>query len=215
MGLEHSFTNYVKEKFYNELFEALQDFITNHIDNLELRLNLVEEIDEAELSDIDIKQIYIADSPGTITSFDILLEAYIEVSDENKRLVDERETGYQWFILECSSDMENSFRDLLIQHIDIYNQRKDRSKVKGELSEYFVPIINKEQLEYVAIDFLKQYYPESLVTPTPIDPELLAGKMNLMVYKKRITKENTIFGQIYFKDTVATLVYRPVDGSLM
>lgn len=32
MGLEHSFINYVEVKFYNELFDALQDFISNHSD---------------------------------------------------------------------------------------------------------------------------------------------------------------------------------------
>ncbi|GEN58042.1 hypothetical protein GCM10012290_26000 [Halolactibacillus alkaliphilus] len=57
IGLEHSFTNYVKEKYCNELFEALQDFIIDQLDNLELRLNVVEEIDEINLSDIEIKQI--------------------------------------------------------------------------------------------------------------------------------------------------------------
>src|SRR5690625_5484456 len=95
MGLEHSFTNYVKEKYYNELFEALQDFITDQVENLELRLNVVEEIDEVNLSDIEIKQIYIEDLPGTKIDFDILLEAHIEVSDINKRLVDEQEICYQ------------------------------------------------------------------------------------------------------------------------
>lgn len=85
MGLEYSFINYVKGKFYNELFEPLQDFITDQIDNLDLRLNLVKEIDEIELSDIDIKQIYIEDLPVTMISFDVLVEAQIEVSDTNKR----------------------------------------------------------------------------------------------------------------------------------
>lgn len=54
MGLEHSFTNYVKEKYYNELFEALQDFITDQVENLELRLNVVEEIDEVNLDKVHI-----------------------------------------------------------------------------------------------------------------------------------------------------------------
>ncbi|WP_342500019.1 hypothetical protein MHI08_03920 [Bacillus sp. FSL M7-0791] len=104
MGLEHSFINYVEVEFYNELFDALQDFISNHSDRLNIRLNIVEEIVEIELSDIVI--------PGSITAFDMLIETYIEVSDTNKRIVDERKIGEQWFILECLTDMESNFKNL-------------------------------------------------------------------------------------------------------
>lgn len=104
MGLEHSFINYVEVEFYNELFDALQDFISNHSDRLNIRLNIVEEIVEIELSDIVI--------PGSIIAFDVLIETYIEVSDTNKRIVDERKIGEQWFILECLTDMESNFKNL-------------------------------------------------------------------------------------------------------
>lgn len=43
-----------KDKLVNKLFETLQGFITNQINNLELRLNVVKEIYKAGLSDIDI-----------------------------------------------------------------------------------------------------------------------------------------------------------------
>ena len=79
MGNVHSFINYVEVKFYNELFDALQDFISNHSDILDIRLNIVEEIDEVELSDIVFKQVYVEDLPGSIIAFDVLIEAYIEV----------------------------------------------------------------------------------------------------------------------------------------
>src|SRR5690625_979554 len=201
MGLEHSFINYVEMKFYNELFDALQDFISNYSDKLDIRLNLVEEIDEIELSDIVIKNVYVEDLPGSFIAFDVLIEAYIEVSDTNKRVVDEREIGEQWFILECLTNMESNFQKFKIKQIEVYNQKKNRSKVNNKLSEYFVPIIKKEEFEKVAEIFLKEYYPESLITPTPIDPILLATKMNLKVLNRTITKDGSVFGQIYFKDT--------------
>lgn len=214
MGLEHSFTNYVKEKYYNELFEALQDFITDQVENLELRLNVVEEIDEVNLSDIEIKQIYIEDLPGTKIDFDILLEAHIEVSDINKRLVDEQEICYQWFHYECTINLDTHFKNFVIKHIDIYNQRKNRKKIKNGLSEYFVPIIYKEDLDNVATNFLKEHYPEALITPIKIDPELLASQMGLTVHMTRISKDNSIFGQIYFKDTVSTFYDETHDKTI-
>ncbi|MGM8363998.1 ImmA/IrrE family metallo-endopeptidase [Virgibacillus sp. W0181] len=206
MGIEHSFNNYVEVKFYNELFDALQDFISNHSDKLDIRLSIVEEIDEIELSDIVIKKVYVEDLPGSIIAFDVLIEAYIEVSDTNKRIVDEREIGEQWFILECLTNMESNFQQFKIKQIEVYNQSRNRSKVNNKLSEYFVPIIKKEEFEKVAENFLKEYYPESLITPTPIDPILLATKMNLKVFSRTITKDGSVFGQIYFKDT-NTLFY--------
>lgn len=144
MGLEHSFTNYVKEKYYNELFEALQDFITDQVENLELRLNVVEEIDEVNLSDIEIKQIYIEDLPGTKIDFDILLEAHIEVSDINKRLVDDQEIAYQWFHYECTINLDTHFKNFVIKHIDIYNQGKNRKKSKMDYLNISYPLFIKK-----------------------------------------------------------------------
>src|SRR5699024_4920603 len=115
---------------------------------------------------------FVEDLSGSIIAIDVSLEAYIEVSDTNKRIVDEREIREQFFILECLTDIESNFQKFKIKQIKVYNQRKKNTKVNNKLSEYIIPINKKEDFEKVAEDFLKEYYSESLITTMPIDPIL-------------------------------------------
>ena len=63
-------------------------------------------------------------------------------------------------------------------------------------------------MEEVALEFLKQHYPEALKKPIAIEPVLLAEKMGLSVELRDITDDFSIFGQIYFHDTEADF-YNP------
>ena len=71
------------------------------------------------------------------------------------------------------------------------------------LSHALVPIIYKEDLEAVAHDFLNRYCPEALKKPMPLDSTELVKKMGLTVEVRDITKDLSIFGQVYFHDTEA------------
>src|SRR5690625_5705455 len=103
---------------------------------------------------------------------------------------------------------KTNYKKYIIKQKNINNQKKKQKKIQNGLSEYFVPIIYKEDLDNVATNFLKEHYPEALITPIKIDPELLASQMGLTVHMTRISKDNSIFGQIYFKDTVSTFYDR-------
>ena len=60
-------------------------------------------------------------------------------------------------------------------------------------------------LEAVATDFLRRHYPEALKTPMAVEPQQLAKNMGLNVIVKNITKDFSVFGQIYFHDCEAEL----------
>ncbi|MCL4622001.1 hypothetical protein P6Z22_11350 [Enterococcus faecium] len=55
---------------------------------------------------------------------------------------------------------------------------------------------------------LNLYFPDSLIVPQMIDPRLIAEKMGLTIVYKEITEDMSVFGQIFFHDTV-------VDGELI
>ena len=52
MAQKHSFTEYVAKQFYNELFSAIEKYLEDNSDTLELRLRKVRNIASLELSDI-------------------------------------------------------------------------------------------------------------------------------------------------------------------
>lgn len=196
MANNRSFKDYVADRFYNDLFSAIQSYTTDSYNGLDLRLYKVRAIGGIEVSEIEVKFVSVNDLPDMKIGFDVVIEAELEVREIDHHY-DESENCRQWFMLECSGDLDCNLDDFAISNINEYSNKNKQSK---PMSDSLVPIIYKEKLEDVAMDFLSRHYPEALKTPMPIEPKILAGKMELKVKVRDITKEFSIFGQIYFDD---------------
>ncbi|MCM3761062.1 helix-turn-helix domain-containing protein [Alkalihalobacillus oceani] len=199
MAGNRSFKEYVKSRFYNELYLATEDFVEDNIDNLDLRLRNVHRVGEVSLADMEIKFVSINDLPGMKIGFDVVVEGEIEVSEGDYHY-DEFNQCFQWFSLSCTGDLAHNLDDFKITFVSVYNQK---DKIDNPLSDALVPYIRSENLDAIANDFLRKYYPEALKTPMAIDPKKLAEDMGLKVELKNITKDYSIFGQIYFHDSEA------------
>lgn len=196
MPRERSFKDYVADRFYNELYDGIQEFIKENPHNLDLNLYRVQDIDEIELTDIRVVFVDVHDQPGTGISFDIAVDADIETIEEDK-YCNEDEEASQWFIVRCSGDLACSLDDFEIHSISVYSGKIPQPK---PMSDALVPIIRKDDLEKVATDFLKRNYPKALLQPMAVDPKDLAESMGLKVELKHIAKDCSIFGQIFFQD---------------
>src|SRR5690606_15617598 len=149
------------DRFYNELFTAIQSYISDNYDNLDLRLYRGQHIGGIELSDVEVKFVSVNDLPDMKIEFDVAVEADLEVR-ESEHHYDESENCRQWFMLECSGDLDCNLDDFKISSVTEYSSKNKQPK---PMSDSLVPIIYKEQLESVATDFLKRHYPEALKTP--------------------------------------------------
>lgn len=197
--MSKTFSHLIEEKFLNQIFEELEVFIDNEIESIDLKLQLVETIDNYQLHDIYLKQIYIFDKGHTIIDFNLLVEADIEVS-EKSNYVDEQELVSHWFLVECTLDFTNINGSFNVNEIRSYY--KGLQTKKSEYDVDLVPIINSENYDKFANDILKKYYPEGLSTKhiQRIDPLFLADRIGLKVIKRAIDNESLIFGQTFFKD---------------
>lgn len=196
MGRDRSFTEYVANRFYNELFAAIQNYVTENNDNLELRLYRIKNIGGIELSDIEVKFVSVCDLPDMKIEFDVALEAELEVRESDYHY-DETEMRRQWFMLKCIGDLDSNLDDFKISSVNIYASKNKQAK---PMSDSLVPLIQSEELEAVATDFLRRHYPEALKTPMAVEPQQLAKNMGLTVEMREITKDFSVFGQIYFHD---------------
>ncbi|WP_281743987.1 hypothetical protein [Tepidanaerobacter syntrophicus] len=142
--------------------------------------------------------------------FYVVAEAEIEVTEGDYHY-DDFDQCYQWFLLCCVGDLECSLDDFEITGISIYSQR---NKMLKPLSDALVPYIHSEELDDVATDFLRRHYPKALKTPMAVDPLKLAEKMGLDVKIRHITKDLSIFGQVYFHDTEAK-IYDPDKAEMV
>lgn len=194
MAVNRSFTEYVKDRFYNELYLKVENYIEENIENLDLRLYKVRNIGGILLSDIEVKFVSISDLPNMRIEFDVAIEAELEVRESDYHY-DESENCRQWFMLKCFGDLDRNLDDFKISSVTEYTSKIKQAK---PMSDSLVPIINKEQLETVATDFLRRHHPEALKKPMAVEPQLLAEKMGLTVEMREITKDFSVFGQIYF-----------------
>ena len=201
MAGNRSFINYILDRFYNDFYSYLEKHIEENQDNLDLEIQNVHNVGEIILTDMEIKMASINDLPGMEIEFDVVIEAEIEISEDDYHY-DDYDLCNQWFLLNCKGNLENSLDDFEIMGIEVYSQR---NKIEKPLSDALVPYIRKEELDSVATDFLNRYYPEVLKSPVDLDPIELACKMGLTVEVRDITKDLSIFGQVYFHDSEAEL----------
>ena len=180
MARQRSFTSYVADRFYNELFAAISDFAEENSDDLNLRLYQVNRIGGIELSDITIKYVSVNDLPGSEIEFEVAIETEFNVREADYHY-DTDEFTSQWFMVKCKGDLACGLGDFQITGISIYNGKNRQPK---SMSDALVPIISKDNLEAVATDFLRQNYPKVLLQPMAIDPSELAKSMGLSVKLK-------------------------------
>jgi hypothetical protein len=197
MARLNSFRDVIEDKFYNDIFNSLSEYIESNPNKLECNSYIVKYPDEAKLSDMEVKKVNITNCGEIGILFDVVVSAEVEVAETVRR---NRETDgiEQWFRITCSAELEDGLKNFSVSNAHIYN--KYRSSKENNLSEYLVPIICKEQLDDVAEKFLEKYYPEALLEPRAVPTREVAKRMGLDIQETHITKNCTVFGQIYFSD---------------
>lgn len=216
MSQNRSFENYISNNFYDQLSSYIANYVKEHIDDLDLQVNKINTFGEVEISDIVVKFVDINDLPGLKIAFDVIVEADIYIREADYHY-DESENCSQWFMLKCDGDLGCRLKDFTISSIGVYD---GRYKHQNPMSDALVPIIYKKDLENVATDFLKRYYPEALSKPMYVDPLILAERMGLSVKVQPITKDFSVFGQLFFDDCEAEIydeendctVVMPIEG---
>lgn len=192
-----SFTIYVKDRFYNDMFDSIKDFVFNNQDKLDLQFYKVRKVEQACLHDIYIRSVFVYDRPEMQIAFTVILETDITVRESDYHF-DETEDCTQWFSLDCSGNLESDLNDFKIHSIDVYNGKR---KQFDPLSDSLVPYIRKEDLENEARQFLEDNdYRDALKIPMAIEPQVLAKKMGLTLEFRNITKDLSTFGEIFFSD---------------
>ncbi|MCH3914701.1 MAG: hypothetical protein LKE29_05400 [Acidaminococcaceae bacterium] len=207
MSQVRSFAQYVDKNFYDDIYDAVQSYARNHADRLDLRFYKVKTIESLELSGISFKSVKIFDLPGMEIAFDIIVDAELYATEANHHY-DEGETRNQWFMVKCRGDLSKNLEDFKIIGTEVYTKGLPKA---NPLSDALVPIIRKDELEKTAENFIKKYYHEAYFTTKPIDPIKLAKRMNLNVKVRSITKDCSIFGQVYFHSKEAELYNDETD----
>lgn len=177
MAFGHSFTKLLNDKFLDKLYDVSSAYIEEHRDELDLKLHKVQRVGEIEIIYTRIEKVYVNDLPGTKVAFDVILEVDIEIKEADY-YYDESDTCKQWIRVPFEGDLLNNVNDWEINE-DGIEQYFKKNAPSNCLSDSLVPYIYSNQLEDIATEFLKEYYPSALSKTNNgisvhIDPTVLA-----------------------------------------
>mgnify|MGYP002677241961 CR=1 FL=1 len=202
MAFGHSFTKLLNEKFLDKLCEVSSAYIEEHRDGLDIKLRKVRKIGEIEIIETRIKKVYVNDLPKTKVAFDVILEVELVIKEADYHY-DESDTCNLWIRVPCEGDLLIHVSDWEINEEGVEQYFK-KNLPSSCLSDSLVPYISSCQLEKIATEFLKEYYPSALSEtkngiPIHVDPTVLAKNLGLTIERK-VIKDDSVFGQIYFED---------------
>ena len=118
------FKGILEKDFYQEIFDVLNDEITDnyHEYDLTLRADVVNEVLGASVEDFQILRVFNFNQEDEEFKFELLVNCDIEISDYFAQETIE-ESVPQWFKLKCSAILEgDSFGDFCINNIEVYNK---------------------------------------------------------------------------------------------
>lgn len=208
MSKGRSFTEYVSSKFYNDLFEAVSSYVEENFASLDLHSYSVKHIDSAVLSEIMIRRAYVDDREDLRIAFEVALDSEIEVYEVDRHN-DNFDTCNRWFLVKCEADLARKLDDFCITEVSPYSQRACQAR---PLDDNLVPFIRPDELEAAATDFLQRNYPKALLQPMAIDVADLTRAMGLTIAPHHITKDCSVFGQIFFADSDTELYDSDTDS---
>lgn len=194
--MAQSIKRYFQEMHEGEIFEAINDYIQDHPEELREKFWKLHRMGELQLDSVKVKTVYTDLCPHNELSFEIATEASIECKEGDYHYDDWQENT-EWFSVVGTGNMDDLLNDFQITLVTIY---KGKHHSKNALKDTFVPDIRKENLDNIAEQVLKDYYPEALERPMPVDADALVKSLRLTKIERRISADASVFGQIYFED---------------
>lgn len=204
MAAHRSFAEYVKKKFDNNFWAAAESYLEANLDSLGIELRRIHRAGETEISDVKVEHVWVEDKPGMEVHFDVAISIWFE-THEGDYHYDDYDENIVWMMAHCRGDLDKNLDDFEIMCVSKYN---GKSRVKDPMDDSLVPVMNKNELDEIAEQFLRTHYKKALLEPTWIDPIELAKGMGLTVRYEHITKDGSVFGRSYFCDCQADL-YNP------
>ena len=190
-----SFSKYIEKTFYNEIYDASEKYFQGNLEELGITYDYDGEV---EVTDVDFKYVYAGHRGDGEIDIDILTDVYATVVERNNHYENTKEKN-RWLRVSAIGKPDAGIKNFRIINVDAY-EKGTYSTFKYPLSDKLVPVIWKDDLDKVAEAILNKYDKNPLLTPTKVDPEYIVQQMGLQLKYDSITKDTSIFGQIYFQD---------------
>lgn len=174
---------------YNKIWSAITAWIDDHTSELDIEGN------DIALDDMNVKFTRNLQIDGCRFTYDAVMETYITYTD----LYRESGSHSQWFTVRCAAEVNEDLKSFEVSTVEIYSKKPF---IKSAMTENFVPIISKPQMDDEARTFLRRNCPKALTEPTKVPIAEIAKEIGLdLEYGYALSEDFSFFGQISFSDT--------------
>jgi hypothetical protein len=188
-----TFAKYIEDKYYDDIFYKLKNYIFNNNDKLNLYTKEMPDPSYTELDAFHVMGITFHEAPDDHITFQASVQA--DISIHGKRRNDyEDDMLDRWFLFSFSAVLRNGLSNVRITGLEEYSQQRFNSE--DALTKFLVPYIYAKDLDEHAERFLKIYCPRVLETPMPLPVNEVVEAMGLTVYKAPLP--GGVFGRTYF-----------------
>jgi len=193
-----SFEEYIGDVYYNEISEAIKEFIHNKGRTFDFNSYTVLDPSYIDLDDFRVTSISFYGIEHRQIFFNATINADIVLKGMGKQDY-EADMKSKWFIVSFYGHLISGLRKVMI--IDVREYSRERFCKENALSKYLVPYIYSEDLDKEAEKFLQRNYPDALENPMPIDMVELLDNMCLTMHYAPLP--SNIFGMSVFSETEA------------
>lgn len=163
-----SFSSYLEDVYYNQIFDRIKFYIINNRDRMNLSTYSVPDPSYAELSDFHVMSVTFRELDNDQIEFRASIQAEIEISGKRRRDF-ESDTTDCWFSISFSAVLNNGLHQVKL--LDISEYSKERFNAEDSLTKYLVPYVYAKDLDSHAEKFLLNYCPRALNEPIIVPEE--------------------------------------------
>lgn len=123
--MARSFSEYISDRFYNNIIQSIQNCIDDNGDSLNLWVKNIHKVGEVVATDFHIKKMWIDDLPDMEVGIEMAVEADLEVKEADYHY-DNYEEAAKWFMLHRTGNLDCNLDDFIILSTDIYRKKQNR-----------------------------------------------------------------------------------------
>lgn len=205
-----SFEKYIENRFYDEIFEKIKNYVLNNKKDLNIQNNNFSEIKRISLNDFHINKYKVIDVKRELVTLDIVVINDLEVSGytNGKHPIYETDNSTLYLEMQVIFRFHNGVSNLRVLTIEEYDRNKFFNK-QEKFNNRFTPYIKKNELDDVAENILKEFYPNALENIIPLSVTELVRRLNLNLVEVTLTTDKSVLGKMVFKDSEVDVI---VDG---
>jgi hypothetical protein len=194
-----SFEKLLESNFYNIIFKAIDSFIYSNKASLSVKSHTIIDPNYMKLDDFSIKKVLSRKVQDRFIISDLQVIANLEIKGYTKYGY-ESDSSNIWLRVKVMYKLKQGIHDFKIMSVVPF-ESSDYDGSNLGFSPEFVPYIKAKEMDDIAEEILKQYYPDALQVPMSLPIDEYLANIGLTKVEGRLTKDSSVFGEMVFKDT--------------